>query len=118
MTRAKFYRHRTRKTLYQVIGKCRLVLDPGYVPHDEERFIVHDDTDNTFFAAVPRGETLPDGARVAILQCRKATDFEDEMVLYRGTDARLWLRSSKEFYDGRYEALDGTLQPIPKGDVQ
>lgn len=51
---------------------------------------------------------------LAIVQVQEGTFLTDGAVVavYRGADAKVWVRPAKDFYDGRFRKLDDNLQPI------
>jgi hypothetical protein len=43
----------------------------------------------------------------ACLQTARPIQDDQELVVYRGEDGRLWARPFDEFYDGRFERIHG-----------
>jgi hypothetical protein len=47
----------------------------------------------------------------ACLQTSRPIEDDQELVVYRGQDGRLWARPFGEFYDGRFERIqDGSTE--------
>jgi hypothetical protein len=44
----------------------------------------------------------------AVLQTNQPVSDQQELVVYAGADGRLWVRPVTEFYDGRFERLEGS----------
>ena len=58
-----------------------------------------------------RGTTYVEVGR-AVLQASNPALLQEgtQIVIYRGTDGKLWCRSAAEFEDGRFERLEDVKQ--------
>jgi bifunctional DNA-binding transcriptional regulator/antitoxin component of YhaV-PrlF toxin-antitoxin module len=107
--------HRRSGGVYQVLGIVPYKGADKLV--DMGKVCVMNDMAGAVESVVPTHYTIPinylrDEATVQVEEAAFLKEG-DQLVVYRGGDAKLWVRPVKDFYDGRFQKLDDNLQPIP-----
>lgn len=107
-TKKVFYRHLKSNGLYQVLGNgIANFLAP--VADMAQVAVAAVGTEFMVTAAPAVAGQLT--ATFQVQQGSKGLDL-DVLVVYRGEDAKVWVRPKAEFEDGRFQLLDENFQPV------